>query len=186
MTDQELDHALADALDAEPRADFLARVRADIARQPAPSVWPGWWRMAAATATVAVLVAAVYWTQIEDEPAGPARTVAQVEPPATSTPPATPTPPAPTQARAEPAPALGPRAGQQAVRAVPLALPAPQISSEDANILRQMLAGADAGLFATSTVRDAAAALTVSGIELPPISVMPLAQVTQLDSGELQ
>jgi hypothetical protein len=180
MTDQDLDRALADALDVEPQADFLARVRTEVARQPAPSAWPGWWRIAAATTAAAVVVIAAYWPAREDEPAIPARTVARVEPPAT------PAPAAQTVARIEPAAALPRRAGQVAVRAVPLALPAPQISSQDADLLRHTLAGASAGLFAPSAARDAAAPLTVSGIELPPIAVMPLAQMTQLDSGELQ
>lgn len=179
MTDTELDRVLANALDVEPRADFLARVRTDVARQPAPLAWPGWWRAAAAGAVLAAATLGIYRAGIGDQaPApDPARNAPLV---ATRTEPA---PPAVARVASDPSPALVVR---RAVRAVPSALPAPQISPEDADGLRLTLAGANSGIFAPITARDAHAPLTVSGIELMPIEVMPLAQMTPVDSGERQ
>ena len=100
MTDQELDRALASALDVEPRGDFAARVRARVAAEPPPSVWSAPWRMAAGVAAVAVIAVAVtFWNGGDEQPIGtvargpvapapvvaesaaPATTVVQVAPP---------------------------------------------------------------------------------------------------------
>jgi len=177
MTDQELDRALAGAFAVEPQADFLARVRSEIGRQPAPSVWPAWRPLAAAGAALAVAVAAVVTYRTEPgQPSAPLRVASRVEAPVVPVPPI-------AVGREAPAPA---RAQARAVRAVPLALPAPQISPDDAEALRYTLAGASDGLFAPIAARDDSAPLAVSGIDLAPIEVMPLAQMAQADSGEHQ
>ena len=177
MTDPDLDRALADALDVEPRPDFLARVRTEIARQPAPSVWPAWWQLAAAGAAVAMAVVMVYRTE-PGEPSAPLRIASRVDAPLVpvTAPPIAISREAPMPAREEP----------RTVGAVPLALPAPQISPDDAEALRYSLAGASDGLFAPIAARDDSAPLAVSGIDLAPIEVMPLAQMAQADSGEHQ
>ena len=71
MTDQELDRALASALDVEPRADFQARVRVRVAAEPPPSFWLAPWRMAAGVAAVAVIAVAVtFWNGADEQPIG--------------------------------------------------------------------------------------------------------------------
>ena len=180
MTDQELDRALADVLGVEPRPGFLARVRTELARQPAPAAaWPEWWHAAAAAALLAIAIVTVYRIGVEDRAvvAESARTAAPLV--ATRS---EPVPPAVKQIPSVPSPPVQ----RSAVRTTPSALPAPQISPEDANVLRLTLAGASAGLFAPTTEHDASGPLAVSGIELAPIEVMPLAQMATVDSGERQ
>ena len=180
MTDPELDRALADALDVEPRPDFLARVRTEIARQPEPAAaWPAWWHAAAAAAMLAIAIVTVYRIGVEDQAVvtESARTAAPLV--ATRS---EPVPPAVRQIPSVPSPPVQ----RSAVRTTPSALPAPQISPEDANVLRLTMDGAGAGLFAPIAARDASVPLVVSGIELSPIEVMPLAQMAIVDSGERQ
>jgi hypothetical protein len=179
MTDQELDRALADALDVEPRPGFLARVRTEVARQPAPAAWPQWWHAVAAAAMLVVATVTAYRVGVEDRApvVEPARTPAPLV--ATRT---APVPPAvaPVTSAVTPARVVPP-----AFRRMPSALPAPQISPDDANVLR-LLAGVSAGLFSTTAERDAHEPLAVSGIELTTIEVMPLAQMAAANSGERQ
>ena len=70
MTDQQLDRALASALDVEHGSDFQARVRMRVAEEPAPSPrlpWP-----TAAAAAAVVILAVSIWPRVERRAGGPA------------------------------------------------------------------------------------------------------------------
>jgi hypothetical protein len=147
MTDQELDRALASALDVEPQADFQARVRVRVAAEPAPSFWLAPWRMAAGVAAVAVIAVAVtFWNGADEQPIGgeqPIGTVARgpVAPePVVS---ASTAPDAPVVRVAAPS-----RAGSRAAAPVAavVALPAPVISPEDAGSVALLAASARQGI----------------------------------------
>ena len=183
MTDQELDRALASALDVEPRADFQARVRVRVAAEPPPSVWPAPWRMAAGVAAVAVIAGAVtFWNGADEQPIG---TVARgpVAPQAVvaaSAAPAAPALPFATPARvvgraAPPAPAVEP-------------LPVPVISPEDAGLVALLAAsvrqGIAADLLSPSDGQDQPLELTV--LDVPLLGAERPIEMNAVDAGERQ
>lgn len=58
VIDREIDDALA-AVNVDPSPDFVARVRARVAREPAPRSWFAWTPIAAGTLAAAVVVGAI-------------------------------------------------------------------------------------------------------------------------------
>jgi hypothetical protein len=80
LTDAALDREIMALLASEPSPEFLARVRARVAEEPAPRTWRAAWMFAAAGAAAAVIVAVIAWPSAE--PAGshstPVQTLPQV------------------------------------------------------------------------------------------------------------
>jgi len=189
MTDQELDRALASALDVEPRADFQARVRVRVAAEPPPSVWLAPWRMAAGVAAVAVIAAAVtFWNGADEQPIGgdqPIRTVARgpVAPEAVVTASAAPATPV---VRVPPPSRAGSRAAAPA--ALVVELPVPVISPEDAGSVALLAASARQGiaadLLSPSDGQDQPLELTV--LNVPLLGAERPIEMNAVDAGERQ
>lgn len=183
MTDHEVDRALAAALDVEPRPDFLARVRADVARQPAPSPWPGWWRAAATATAVGVVVVMATLPRGTDAPAPTTadhsrRNLAFDQP---------------TDRSEMSGAAAGIAAVVPASRAVAPkttgashSTPAVQIAVVDAEMVRLAIDAAREGLLAPAGESVTSPPLTVSAIDVPLLEVEPLRIVTLAQSGERQ
>ena len=66
MTDDAVDRAIAELLDSEPSADFVARVRIRTQREPSPGVWfaPCWVALGAAAAFI-IAIGAIWANQDE-------------------------------------------------------------------------------------------------------------------------
>jgi hypothetical protein len=62
-----IDQEIREALNVDPSPEFLARVRAGIAREPAPSMWRWSWGLAAACALGAAVVGAIVLTQAREK-----------------------------------------------------------------------------------------------------------------------
>jgi hypothetical protein len=190
MTDQELDRALASALDVEPRADFQARVRVRVAAEPAPSFWLATWRMAAGAAAVAVIAVAVtFWNGSDRQPVGDERQIGTV-----ARGPVAPEEPV-LSASAEPAPpvvrvAPPSRAGGRAAAPAPavVELPAPVISPEDAGSVALLAASARQGIAADlltpSDGQDQPLELTV--LDVPLLGDERPIEMNAGDAGERQ
>jgi hypothetical protein len=60
LSDEALDRELAAALQVEPSPEYVARIRARVAREPAPSAWFDWrWASGVAVASAVVVLAFV-------------------------------------------------------------------------------------------------------------------------------
>lgn len=181
MTEQQLDRALADSLDVEPRPDFLARVRAEVAREPIPTAWASWWRVAAVGSAVAALAAMLTLRPADHAGVSPAaepqvRSVA-------STPMAKAE--SPTEAD-DVRTTLAPARKVSRVRTVasPRRSPAGGGASAEAGVLRLAIEAAQDGLFPPA---DASLGpLEIVGIDVPPLTVEPLAAIAPVDAGERQ
>lgn len=183
MTDQELDRALADALDVEPRADFQARVRQRVAAEPPPSRWLAPWQMTGGVAAVAlVAVAVTFWNGADEQP-GTTIARAPVAREVAITPGA-----APAEA-VVPATATARVVGRTAPPApVIAALPAPMISSDDARLVDLLAASARSGIVADllSPADDAGGALELAALSVPLLGAEKPIEMNVVDAGERQ
>ena len=189
MTDQELDRALASALDVEPRADFQARVRMRVAAEPVPSFWLAPRRMAACVAACAVIAVAVtFWNGADEQPIGGERPIATVARGSVA-------PEAVVSASAAPAPpvvrvAPPSRASSRAAAPPPavVELPAPVISAEDAGSVALLAASARQGiaadLLSPSDGQDQPLNLTV--LDVPLLGDERPIEMNAVDGGERQ
>ncbi len=195
MTPQEMDRLLAEELTAEPSPDFAARVRAQVAAEPAPAPWHRWWPAAVAgVAAVAFFVASPLPTHDEA-----ARQSAGVSVVASGERPATGAAQAPEATRVEPVGAIGGGArvaepgvaergaerGTAGLRSSPPAFPEVLISPDDAGAVALLLSSGRDGI-SPPAADDTSQPLMVTQIDLPPIQVAPLAELTQLEPGERQ
>ena len=182
MNDQELDRALTSALDVEPGADFLARVRMRVATEPAPSVWGAPLRFAAAAAVLAMAAGAgtMFWNGT----APPAVTTMRVSPPPeiTAVPPA---PPVVARGSRVPARAITSRA---VATVTGTSLPQPLISIDDAQsaglLAASVRSGVVADLLAPATVPEGP--IRVAALEVPLLMPEPPIQVDRVEAGERQ
>jgi len=191
MTDQELDRALASALDVEHGSDFQARVRMRVAEEPAPSPRLPWPKAAAAAAVV--IVAVSIWPRVEDEPAGRRASAAagstdvssagRIEPRTEDA-----APVAVATARAAQAPPgrrarLVSRPGDAVD-----SLPAPLISREDASSVRLLGASAQRGIAADllSSSNGQDRPLEVAALEVPLLGAERPIEMNVVDIGERQ
>lgn len=188
MTDQELDRALAQALEVEPSPDFLARVRAEAAREPVPSPWPwpAWWRVAAVGTAVAVLVAVVSMPHPADDagtsPAAGSRGAVTDSRSALGPTGPTVTPEA-TEARVTP-PAVEPMPSRRRTFS-PSPIPTVAAVAADTDLLRLAIEAAQEGLLVPAG--EPGEALVLPPLDdVPPIQVEPLAALTPIDAGERQ
>ena len=183
MNDQELDRALANALDVEPGADFLARVRMRVATEPAPSVWGAPLRFAAAAAALAMAAGAgaVFWNGPEDPPAG---ATVRVAPPREIAVAQT-APPVVAKGRRVPARAITSRT---AATVTGTSLPRPLISIDDAQSVGLLAAsvrsGVVADLLAPASVPEGP--IQVAALEVPLLMPEPSIQVDRVEAGERQ
>jgi hypothetical protein len=183
MTPEEMDRVLAEELTVEPSPDFVARVRARMAAEPAPARWNRWWPAAAAVAAVALF--AVGELRINDE-AGQQSTGARVateERPTVSAQPSR----AARVEQAGPVAAVARDAQRRLVvpRSSPRPFPEVLLSADDTGAVQLLLVDPPGGI-APLAADDSAQRLTVARIDLPLIEVTPLAELTLLEPGERQ
>ena len=183
MTDQELDRALASALDVEHGSDFQAHVRVRVAAGPAPSPRTAWIPAAAVVAAVAIITAVSFWPDVEEEPAG-RRAAAATESTDVSSarrisrgtqipaPVALATPARPISRRKDPADSL----------------PAPLISREDASSVRLLVASAQQGIAAEllSSSEGHDRPIEVAALEVPLLGAERPIEMNAVAAGEHQ
>jgi hypothetical protein len=193
MTDHDLDQQLAAAFDVAPSSDFLARVRTAVAAESAPARWHFSWPLAVAgSAMVAAIgvTASIGWLS-RDMSSSP-RAVLSVPPSA---------PPAPTVATAPavtsntPMPEVS-RSRQRSRMAVPAVAPTASstfptviVSSDDARGLGVLIRAARAASIPAVLPMDNVSvkdALTVPRLEIAPVAIEPLADLTRLEQGDRQ
>ena len=185
MTDNELDRALSSALDVEPRADFLARVRMRVAAEPAPSNWLVPARLAGAAAVMVVAAAAgvVFWNGAKEPQGGTVTRVAASPEIVTVQPEAPVTAESEAPTRPSTSAAAAPERQHEHVMSPASDV---QVASADTEMLALAIEAARQGVLVPAGERDPGAPLAVSGIDLPPLEVEPLAVVTLFDTGERQ
>jgi hypothetical protein len=183
MTDQELDRALVNALEVEPRADFLARVRMRLSAEPAPSAWRVQVHLAAAATIMvaAAVVIVVFWNGAEESPVGPPRRVA-----------------APAEiAAAQPAPRVLAKGGEaralasrSAAAATVAVNPSPQplISIDDARSVALLSASVRSGGIADllPPAGVAEGPIELAALEVPLLGPEPSIQMDRIEAGERQ
>jgi hypothetical protein len=177
-----LDREIEDLLSVDPSPEFVAKVRAGVAAEPAPTPWLLGWRVVpAGAACVAVAVAVLtMWPSADPpfisedvaKPAAPVvEVVAKVPPP----------PPAKT-ARPEP-----PRRLSRVARAVES--PEVQVSEEEIRSFRLLVAQVQRGRIPevpnTAPGEGAGEPLGPPWIEISPVVITPIAQLAQPE-GERQ
>ena len=192
MTDHELDQQLAAAFDVAPSSDFLARVRTAVAAESAPARWHLSWPLAVAGSAMVVAIgvaASIGWLS-RDTSSSP-RAVVSV-PPSSS--------PAPTVATAPPVtfnttlPDVS-RSRQRSRMAVPAvaaassSFPTVIVSSDDARGLGALISAARTASIPAVLPMDNVSvkdALTVPRLEIAPVAIEPLADLTRLEQGDRQ
>lgn len=187
MTDQELDRALAEAVNVGHSADFLARVRSVVAAEPAPARWHLPWSFAAAGAavvTAAGVVVIVGWLANEHDL--PAQTPLVVSDSHTSlravegTLVASSTSPSnvvPTRQQ------VRPRGKPRATSRFPEVV----VSRDDARAFDLLIRSARLASIPDVLPMDdlsPSEALTLPRIEIPPVDIQPLPQVARLEQGD--
>ena len=183
MTDQELDRALASALDVEHGPEFVARVRMRVAAEPAPS--PGLpWLPAAAVAAVVLIVALSFRPGVEEEPAAGRQASAAAEPADVSSAgriePRTETP--------APVAVATPARLVSRPKSTVDSLPAPLISREDASSVRLLVASAQQGIAAEllSPSGGSDRPIEVAVLEVPLLGAERPIEMNAVDAGERQ
>jgi hypothetical protein len=182
MTDQELDRALASALDVEHGPDFPARVRIRVAKEPAPSPRLPW-LPAAAVAAAVLIMALSFRPGVEEEPAAGRQASAAAEPTDVS-----------SAGRIEPRTETAPVAVATPARLVSRpkstvdSLPAPQISREDASSVRLLVASAQQGIAAEllSPSGGSDRPIEVAALEVPLLGAERPIEINAVDAGERQ
>ena len=169
LTDEALDRAVHELLDVEPSADFVARVRTRVERNPSPSVWFGTRWVAIATAAAFVLAVVLFRvSRPEQAPPRPELSVAQA--PATA---ATP----PRDDVQTPAAALAPAAPSVEVL----------VSPAEAAGLRYLIAAVRDGQFDSDAQPASSEQLEPPmPLVIEPLTVEPLASVADIETGVLQ
>ena len=199
MTDEELDRALAAAVNVEHAPDFLARVRGRVAQvEPVPWLF-GWRTTLAGAAVVAIVVLAVAMWPRTERVGRPERDVATAQRPSTPERIAPPAPPATTRSGTPPArletPAPRERMREKSRPSTPAhAMAAPRapevlITSEDARALRLLAEIArQRGLPAEVLTKGAPADREVAlpPIEIPHVVVEPLPEIARLEGDRPQ
>ena len=210
MTRDELDRALELALDVEPPAGYVTRVRARVAAEQSRPRWHTWWPLAASA--VSVLVIVTCGLVIEYEDASPTadreRTAASTDG-TQGTARAAASPSAVPGHQAVPAPAAAPSHQTAAVHAGPgavdgtrprvgvaaeevgsrpaEALPPVLIAPQDSDGIRLLLTfTGTATPMAPTGDEGFRAPLRVARIDVAPIAVDELPELTPLALGELQ
>jgi hypothetical protein len=167
MTDHELDRALAAAINVDHSPDLLARVRAHVAAQPVgPPRHVRLFVLAGAAYVAAALIAAIVTWPVAQPvlPERPRLTVFDRVPPAI-----VPPRPAPTD--------RGPRIAARGPR-----MPQVLISQEDARTVDLLVAIARERRAVEQLPADTASkttAVTLPGIDIPRVSIEPLAEITR-------
>jgi len=192
MTQDELDRLLKEALDVEPPAGYVARVRARVAAEQATSMaGRGWWPLAALAAAGLVLVAGGLLVERDNSPVLVA-TVTLQEPETIPTTgnrieaaprPAGASAGTPATAVLRSRPRDGTANAEHAMRPAD-ALPAVLISPDDSAGLRLLTTFTEAAVAAPVT--GDGAARQISRIDVTPIEVDVLPELTPLVLGELQ
>jgi len=174
-----IDDEIREALDVDPSPEFLARVRARIAGEPAPSAWRWSWGLAAACAlATSVLLATIvlrpHETRLATEVAQPPHAIAEHHPPtAAST----------AQADAGPRPARGVTrpvkpVAAQAAESEPEIL----IDQREMQTLRRLIAGVRNGRIDLTAAQNSASHSPaepepVADIVIAPLTIEPIAPV---------
>ena len=192
MTDHELDQQLAAAFDVAPSSDFLARVRTAVAAESAPARWHLSWPLAVAGSAMVVAIgvaASIGWLS-RDTSSSP-RVVLSVPP---SAPPA-PTVAAPAVTFNIPLPKVS-RSRERSRIAVPAvataassSFPTVIVSPDDARGLGVLIRAARAASIPAVLPLDNVSvndALTVPRLEIAPVAIEPLADLTRLEQGDRQ
>lgn len=173
LTDEAVDRAVHELLDVEPSADFVARVRTRIERNPSPSVWFSTRWMAIATAAAFVLAIVLFRVSRPDQTLPPPElSVAQA--PAIA---ATPRVEIPRDDVQTPAAALAPAAPSVEVL----------VSPAEAAGLRYLIAAVRDGQFESNAQPASGEQLEPPmPLVIEPLTVEPLASVADIDTGVLQ
>jgi hypothetical protein len=191
MTDQELDRRLTAAFDVAPSSDFLARVRTAVAAEPAPARWHFSWPLAVAAAAMVVAIGVagtIGWLTRDSSPSLPAVASA---PPAI----AAPTPhvaSAPAVTSNTPVPRVSSARDLRSTSAPAVAttsFPAVIVSADEARGLDILIRAARAAALPPVLPMDdvsARDALAVPRIEIAPVAIEPLPDVTRLEQGDRQ
>lgn len=190
MTDHELDRRLAAAFDVAPSSDFLARVRTAVAAEPAPARWHFSWSLAVAAAAMVVAIgvaAAIGWLTRDSSPSLPA----VVSAPGISAPaPHVASAPAVTSNTPVPRVSSARDRRSTSVPAVATAsFPAVIVSADEARGLDTLIRAARAAALPPVLPMDdvsARDALAVPRIEIAPVAIEPLPDVTRLEQGDRQ
>lgn len=190
MTDHELDRRLAAAFDVAPSSDFLARVRTAVAAKPGPTRWRFSWSLAAAGAAVAVAIgiaAAMGWLARDPSPSLPA--VASV-PPAVAVPaPHVASAPAVVSNAQPPDVSRARRRPSTAAPGATSSFPTVIVSADEARSLDLLIRAARAATIPAVLPMDDVSArdpLAVPRIEIAPVAIEPLPDLTRLEQGDRQ
>jgi hypothetical protein len=181
----DIDRALAAALDVAPSADFVARVRQRVAREPRPlPFWRGW-RIAVPALAAAVLVAIGLVVMSRRTPAAPPLLQARSIPPVDMRPAIVDPPRA--------VPGSTPRARAVAVRGKPAwrevrTEPEVLVPPEEIEMYRRLFAAAQTVPHAVvvESPKDIVAARDISDIAIEPIKIEPIAPPPSGSQGERQ
>lgn len=192
MTPEELDRALQEALSVEPPAGYVARVRARVAAEQAVADGPAWWPVGALAAALLVLVAGALTLDRQDSPVPVATVASHASSIARDR----------TTEPGQQATGHGPQATGRAAIGVPRrridpgnpdavprtadALPAVLVSPDDAVGLQLLATLPETTFSAAATDSGERPAPQISRIDVVPIEVDALPQLTPMVIGELQ
>jgi hypothetical protein len=180
----DIDRAIADALDVEPSPEFAARVRQRIASAPAPaSFWSGWRLAAAAAAVVAAIGIAMLSSRAPaPAPVQASRTPSVAPPRAVDVGPS----PAPvTTAGSVPTPARRPRVPPQVARVT--AEPEVLVPREEIEMYRRLIArAASAPRPVIVSTNDIVPPGAVSDITFDPIRIDLIVPLMSGEEGDRQ
>ena len=189
LTDSTLEREVESLLAVEPSPNYLARVRARVAEEPAPVGWRFRWEFAAAAATVVILATAVIWRS-----SNPARSIdgsaqaplvaEKATPPAVSSPTERVVRPPVPSIESERRPGSGIREHQTTETSERSGLVA-IIASEDTKGFQSLLASIRKPDVVLVLHDDAAgpALLETPSIAIAPIDIEPVPPVAQLEGG---
>ena len=172
---KQIDDEIAALLAVEPSPEFLASVRARVAREPEPAAWRWSWLVATAGAVAMVIVAVMVWPSGESAPSNrasePSPQVAEAV-----------APPAPVTVEVE-----RPRAPRRAgptIRARETANLTPMISADDARAFELLLSTIRQGDVVLVLGDDRSdSALSASTLAIAPITIEPVPAPETLEGG---
>jgi len=186
LTDSAIEREIETMLAVEPSPDFLARVRARVADEPAPGTWRFEWQFAAAAA--AIIATAAVWQSLE-----PARSIeGSADAPLVAEGAAPPIVSSPTERVAPPVRPIEPvrrgpevRPTRQATAEPEMRDPVAVIAPEDRKGFELLLSSIRQPEVVLVLNEDTTGppALAASNIEIAPIDIAPVPPVAQLEGG---
>jgi hypothetical protein len=185
MTDARLERDIERALAVDPSPEFLARVRAGIAAEPAPSAWPFAWTWLAGSAAVVITAAFLVFRPATPQPGVrleptplPMVTTTAVPPANPAATPLAPSPLAPRIHVREVTRRRSPSVASATVR-TPRGEPEVLIAKDEAAALKHLMRGLRQGVVEPSAAGDAPSG--IQAIQPPtPIVVAPMSAMSPI------